>query len=83
MCGTAPSFVWYIQHFVQDRDLVQHHDMEPQEEQSWQQQNIEDTKNSYDSFFDRFVLVKNGSKIWNQTLKTSNTSTSQHVFSML
>ena len=34
MCGTAPSFVWYIQHLVQDRDLVQHHDLEPQEEQS-------------------------------------------------
>ena len=44
MCGTAPSFAWYIQHLVQDRDLVQHHDLEPQEEQSWQQQNIEDTK---------------------------------------
>ena len=34
MCGTAPSYVWYIQHLVQDRDLVQHHDLEPQEEQS-------------------------------------------------
>ena len=52
MCGTAPSLLWYIQHLVQDRDLVQHHDLEPQEEQSWQQQNIEDTKNNYDSFFD-------------------------------
>ena len=86
MCGTAPSFVWYIQHLVQDRDLEQHHDLEPQEEQSWQQQqqqqqqNIEDTKNNYDSFFDRFVLVEIGWKFWNQTLKTSNTSTSQHVF---
>ena len=83
MCGTAPSLVWYIQHLVQDRDLVQDHDLEPQEEQSWQQQNIEDTKNNYDSFFD---VVKNGwkfeRKYWNQTLKTSNTSTSQHVFSM-
>ena len=49
MCGTAPSLVWYIQHLVQDRDLVQHHDLEPQEEQSWQQQNIEYTKNNYDS----------------------------------
>ena len=34
MYGTAPSFVWYIQHLVQDRDLVQHHDLGPQEEQS-------------------------------------------------
>ena len=64
--------------------LEQHHDLEPQEEQSWQQQNIEDTKNNYDSFFDGFVVVKNGwkfeKKYWNETLKTSNTSTSQHVF---
>ena len=57
MCGTAPSFVWYIQHLVQDRDLLQHHNLGPQEEQSCQQQNIEDTKNNYDLFFD---VVKNG-----------------------
>ena len=77
MCGTAPSFVWYIQH------LVQHHDLEPQEEQSWQQQNVEDTLSNYDSFFDRFSVVNNGLEIWkkwNQTLKTWNTSTIQHVF---
>ena len=29
MCGTAPSFVGYIQHLVQDLDLVQRHDLEP------------------------------------------------------
>ena len=49
MCGTAPSLVWYIQHLVQDRDLVQDHDLEPQQKQH--------TKNNYDSFFD---VVKNG-----------------------
>ena len=79
MCGTAPSFVWYIQHLVQDRDLVQHHDLEPQEAQSWQQQNIEDTKKKYDSFFDRFVVVKNGWKIWNKVLKR-NTQNLKHFY---
>ena len=76
MCGTAPSFVWYIQHLVQDRDLVQHHDLEPQEEQSWQQQNIEDTKNNYDSFFD---VVKNGWKSWKKVLKP-NTQNLKHFY---
>ena len=76
MCGTAPSCVWYIQHLVQDRDLVQHHDLGPQEEQSWQQQNIEDTKNNYDSFFD---VVKNGWKNWKNVLKP-NTQNLKHFY---
>ena len=76
MCGTAPSCVWYIQHLVQDRDLVQHHDLGPQEEQSWQQQNIEDTKNNYDSFFD---VVKNGWKNWKKVLKP-NTQNLKHFY---
>jgi len=38
--------------------------LEPQEEQSWQQQNVEDTLSNYDSFFDRFSVVNNGLEIW-------------------
>ena len=69
MCGTAPSSVWYIQHLVQHLDLVQQDDLEPQEEQSWQQQNVEDTLNNYVSFFNRFILVKNGWEIQYQIFK--------------